>query len=104
METITISQNLSYTDTRDNLLFWAKEKGYREMVNENKNMPIPHGFGTQIPNPQPLEEFCKEFMAKEIQRIMTEPIQLEVKRQMLLQAEQIGAQKKAEVLSRLIIE
>lgn len=104
MENITITKTFTYTDSLENILFWATNKGYRakiEKTDEAGNRLFPMVL---IDNPQSVKEFCEDYIVQAITTEMTAPIKAEVLRQSVMQANKLAKAKEAEVISKLIVE
>ena len=106
---ITINRNISYTDTRENMEFWARAKGWTPETVLARH-PMTDEPTEVIQND--LAEFINNYFDTLIERELTEPIKQEVEqvaeRQIRAEAEalkeDLQEQKVAEVLSRLTIE
>jgi hypothetical protein len=110
---ITITSKISYTDTRENMEFWAKAEGVFPRVPANAiDAPVIWGDYRDDVTDEELGEVIKNYFNSFIQERMTQPIKQEVEqvaeRQIRAEAEalkeDLQEQKVAEVLSRLTIE
>lgn len=100
---ITITKTFTYTDSEENIRFWAASRGWTPYV--------MGGIDGQTPDPsQPidLKGWCEAYITRLIAQALTDPIRAavaaELSAQAAAQAAQAAEAKAAEVLSRLTVE
>ena len=93
----------TYTDSVENLEFYAKAKGYTDTV-YNPDFTGAEGEERQIPNPVSLEEFLKQQAEADLLGILTGPITREIKSQTRLAQQQAIEAKTEEIKSGLNVD
>lgn len=116
---ITLTKTFTYTDTEENLLFWATNLGLdsykpklKRLVDEEVSSvtgdTVIHKVIEEYDNPQSVKEFCEEYIVKLITKTLVTPIKKEVARQVELQSKAqavtLAEQKAQEVIGRLTVE